>query len=85
VFKVKDEEVNEVLSCISGQIDELKNEYMIARKIPDFVPVVNVYPVADDGFIALFHDPEDSVLASAVYMDGEITFTSYGKDSDLMH
>jgi len=85
VYKVKDEEVNEVLSSISNQIDELKNEYMLTRNIQEFEPLVHIYPIADEGFIALFHDPEDSVLASAVYMEGYLTYTAYGKDRDLMH
>jgi len=85
MYKVKDDEVQEVLSSISHLIDELKHEYMLMWKIAEFEPVVNIYPIADSGFIALFHDPEDEVLASAVYMEGYITYTAYGNDRDLMH
>ena len=85
MFKVKDEEVNSVLESCSEQIEELVNEYKILKNIGEFEPVVKVYPIADEGFIAFIQDADEEPLASILCYEGYAVYTAYGRDRDLMN
>jgi len=84
MYKVTDEEVKDVLEQCAEQITDMIIGYKYTNKIESLIPTIEVYPVGDNGFIALFKNGED-VLGSVVDIDGDCIFTSYGKDSDLMH
>jgi len=84
MYKVTDQEVLDVLEELTDQITEMIIGYKYTNKIESLMPTIEVYPVGDNGFIALFKHDTD-VLGSVVVVDGDCIFTSYGNDSDLMH
>jgi len=84
MYKVTDQEVQDVLEQCTDQITEMIIGYKYTNKIESLIPTIEVYPVGDNGFIALFKHDAD-VLGSVVNIDEDCIFTSYGNDSDLMH
>jgi hypothetical protein len=84
MYKVTDQEVLDVLEECTDQITEMIIGYKYTNKIESLIPTIEVYPVGDNGFIALFKHDTD-VLGSVVNIDEDCIFTSYGNDSDLMH
>jgi hypothetical protein len=84
MYKVTDQEVLDVLEECTDQITEMIIGYKYTNKIESLIPTIEVYPVGDNGFIALFKHDTD-VLGSVVNIGEDCIFTSYGNDSDLMH
>lgn len=87
MYKVTDKEVEEVIEQSAELIDAMITEYKYLHKLDVCVPTIEVYPIADQGYILLFYceDNDHDAMGSLVVIDDEGIFTTYGNDKDLFN
>jgi len=83
-YKASNKEVEKILDLLTIQIEDMITEYKYTNKLESCVPEIEIYPIGDFGFIALFRVGDD-IMGSVVKTQDECFFTSYGKDADLLH
>lgn len=85
MYDIDEKEVEDVLAKCSKHIDKMISDYSKFRLVPGFEPEVAILPVGMSGFMAVYSNEKKEALASVLSFEGNIIYTSYAADINMLN